>query len=159
VMTGMSVAQLFNRCQILSQGRARTPPTSDEAAALAFLQNPNWARARDALRHWSIQPNHRVFRREVLGLLLDSLDSAASGGHESLVSAVAAARERHRHRGRCVAARSIGSTLLLKGLEADYTVLLDVENLSPENLYVALTRGTRGMLVLSQQRWLGRMQT
>jgi hypothetical protein len=154
VMTGMAIAELTNRCEILGRGRARSPPTPDEVAALTFLRNPDWSQARDALRVWSVQPGRRVFRREVLELLLDSLDSAASGRQPSLLVATASARERRRHRGRPVSARAIGSTLLLKGLEADYTVLLDVEELSVQDLYVALTRGTRGMLVLSQQQRL-----
>jgi DNA helicase-2/ATP-dependent DNA helicase PcrA len=158
VMTGMGVTQLFDRCDVLTRGRARTPPNADETTALAFRDNPSWAQAREALSVWSTQPGRRVFRRDVLRLLLDSLHSVASGRHASLGAAAAAARERRRHQGRATSARSIGSTLLLKGLEADYTVLLDVENLSPADLYVAMTRGSRGMLVLSQERWLARAQ-
>lgn len=159
VMTGMGVTQLFDRCDVLARGRARTPPNVDETAALAFRNNPSWTQAREALSTWSTQPGRRVFRRDVLRMLLDSLRSAASGHHATLGAAAAAARERRRHSGRATSPRSIGSTLLLKGLEADYTVLVDVENLSPADLYVAMTRGTRGMLVLSQERWLARTQT
>lgn len=156
VMTGISVDPMVARCNTLRGGRARVPATPDEAAALAFLQQPDWAQARTTLHTWSGLPGRRVFRRAVLAMLLDSLASAASGRHPTVADAMAAARERHRHQGRPVAARAIGSTLLLKGLEADYTVLLDVERLTPAHVYVALTRGTRGMLVFSGERWLGR---
>lgn len=158
VMTGIAVNPMLARCDTLRAGRARVPATPDEAAALTFGHQPEWAQARTALRAWSMQAGRRVFRREVLAMLLDCFASAASGRQPSLTEAMAAALERRRHRGRPVTTRAIGSTLLLKGLEADYTVLLDLERLSPPHVYVALTRGTRGMLVLSRERWLGRVR-
>ncbi len=156
VMTGIAVNPMLTRCETLRAGRARVPATPDEAAALALIDHPDWSQAQAALRIWSVQAGRRVFRREVLAMLLDSLASTASGRQPSLPAAMAAAIERRRHQGRPVTNRSIGSTLLLKGLEADYTVLLDLEGMSPPHVYVALTRGTRGMLVLSRDRWLGR---
>jgi DNA helicase-2/ATP-dependent DNA helicase PcrA len=156
VMTGISVENIVTRCNTLRRGRARVAASPDETAALAFADRPDWDGAQNALRIWSSQADRRVFRREVLSIMIDTFASAASGGYPTLAEAMAAARERRRHRGRSVTARAIGSTLLLKGLEADYTVLLDVERLSPEHLYVALTRATRGMLVFSSERWLGR---
>lgn len=158
VMTGIAVNPMLARCETLRAGRARVPATPDEAAALAFVDHPDWSQARAALRIWSMQARRRVFRREVLAMLLDSFASVAAGRQPSLTAAMAAAIERRRHQGRPVTNRAIGSTLLLKGLEADYTVLLDLERLSPPHVYVALTRGTRGMLVLSRDRWLGRIR-
>lgn len=155
VMTGIAVNPMLARCETLRAGRARVPATPDEAAALAFVHHPDWSQVWAALRIWSMQAGRRVFRREVLAMLLDSLASVAAGRQPSLTAAMAAAIERRRHQGRPVTNRAIGSTLLLKGLEADYTVLLDLERLSPPHVYVALTRGTRGMLVLSRDRWLG----
>lgn len=156
VMTGISVEAIQRRCRTLRGGRARTPATPDEAAALAFEAQPDWHRASSALHAWSTQPGRRVFRREVLRMLLECLSSTAGGRHPSLRDALVAARERRRQQGRPVVSRAVGSTLLLKGLEADYTVLLDLEGLSPAHVYVALTRGTRGMLIFSRDRWLGR---
>ena len=127
-----------------------------EAAALAFMQLPDWSQARELLHTLRGVPGRRVFRRAVLAMVLDSLASAAAGRHATVTDAMTAARERSRHQGRPVSSRAIGSTLLLKGLESDYTVLVDVEQLSPAHVYVALTRGTRGTLVCSRQRWLGR---
>jgi hypothetical protein len=40
--------------------------------------------------------------------------------------------------GRPLARRSVGSTLLLKGLEAEVSVLLNADNLNARNLYVAM---------------------
>ena len=156
VMTGISVDSLLRRCETLQRGRARTPSTPDEAAALTFIAQPDWHQAGLTLRTWSAQTGRRVFRREVLRMILDCLSSAAADRHPALSDALSVARERRRHQGRPTTARAVGSTLLLKGLEADYTILLDLERLSAAHIYVALTRGTRGMLVFSRERWLGR---
>jgi DNA helicase IV len=43
----------------------------------------------------------------------------------------------------------VGSTLLLKGLEADISVVLNAGALNARNLYVAMTRGSRRVLVCS----------
>ncbi len=156
VMTGISVNDLSRRCETLRRGRGRTPATPDELAALAFLAEADWQQAAATLGAWSTQPGRRVFRREVLRMIIDSLNATASGSHPSLSDAMSAARERRRHEGRSATRRAVGSTLLLKGLEADYTILLDMERLSAAHVYVALTRGTRGMLVFSRNQWIGR---
>lgn len=46
--------------------------------------------------------------------------------------------------GRPLARRSVGSTLLLKGLEAEISVILDAEALDARNFYVAMTRLATG---------------
>jgi hypothetical protein len=42
-----------------------------------------------------------------------------------------------------------GSTLLLKGLEADVSVILNAAGLKRRNLYVAMTRGARRVVICS----------
>jgi len=59
------------------------------------------------------------------------------------------AREQSRVLGRSVPRRAVGSTLLLKGLEADVSIVLDTDVLDARNLYVALTRGSRRLVVCS----------
>ena len=48
-----------------------------------------------------------------------------------------------------MARRAIGSTLLLKGLEADVVVILHPEMMDAPNLYVALTLGARRLVICS----------
>jgi DNA helicase-2/ATP-dependent DNA helicase PcrA len=50
---------------------------------------------------------------------------------------------------RPVSRRSVGSTLLLKGLEADVAVVLEPQAMTTAHLYVALTRGARQLVVCS----------
>lgn len=157
VMTGVSVNEISRRCDTLQRGRARVPATPDENAALAFIAQADWRQAAATLGAWSTQPGRRVFRREVLRMLIDSMNATAAGRQPSLTDAMNAARERRRHAGRSATRRAVGSTLLLKGLEADYTILLDMERLSAAHVYVALTRGTRGLLIFSREQWIGRV--
>lgn len=59
-------------------------------------------------------------------------------------------RNRARHVGRRVDRRCLATTLLAKGLEFDHAVVLKVEEMDDaENLYVAMTRGSRSLTVLS----------
>jgi DNA helicase-2/ATP-dependent DNA helicase PcrA len=155
MMTGVDAAGTVARCNTLARGRARVPATANESMALQFRQRGDWTSAYELLKEWAASPERRVFRREVFSVVLQSLQTAGRDQELSLVAAVEAARERRRHRGRSVHHRAVGSTLLLKGLEADYVILLDVDNLSAAHVYVAVTRATRGLKVFSTNRWLG----
>lgn len=148
VMTGVRPAALLPRVESLRNGRARTPPTPAETEAVAFVAEPTIERALRVLDAFSNQPGSRVYRPEVLHGCQSAMHAAA-GGATDLLSAAILARERNRHRGRPIGRRSVGSTLLLKGLEADVAVVLNPELMTAQNLYVALTRGARHVVVCS----------
>jgi DNA helicase-2/ATP-dependent DNA helicase PcrA len=59
-------------------------------------------------------------------------------------------REENRLIGRPLPRRAVGSTLLLKGLEADLAVVLNADGLNGRNLYVAITRGSRALTICSR---------
>lgn len=156
MMTGIEVNRILARCATLQNGRGRNPANADETAALAFAANPTWHQAEATFRSWARAPGRRVFRQDVCHLVQESLNGAAIGRAASLREAAVAARERRRHQGRSLARRVVGSTLLLKGLEAEYAVLVDPEDLGPDHIYVALTRATRGTVVFSREQVVGR---
>jgi DNA helicase IV len=58
-------------------------------------------------------------------------------------------REQSRMIGRPLAKRTVGSTLLLKGLEAEVAVILNPAEMDKRHLYVALTRGAKKVVVCS----------
>src|SRR5690606_8203698 len=93
------------------------------------------------------QRDTRVYRPDVLHCCLAALRVA--GGEGGFLSAAIRARERNRHRGKPLGKRAIGSTLLLKGLEADVVVVLEPEQMTEQHLYVARTRGSRRVVVCS----------
>ncbi|MEX6503368.1 UvrD-helicase domain-containing protein [Pseudomonas zhanjiangensis] len=148
VMTGVRAANLRTRVESLRGGRARTPPTPAETEAVAFVAEPTLERAHRVLNVLADQPGSRVFRPEVLHCCRSAMQAVAGGAPDFLTAAIQA-RERNRHLARPIARRSVGSTLLLKGLEADVSVILHPELMTAQNLYVALTRGARQVVVCS----------
>jgi len=148
LMTQVSATNFLARVETIRQGRARTPPTPAEAAAVAFATAPSLGAALHLLQQLEQQAHARVFRPEMLHCCRSAMRAAAAGG-VTLLDAVLRARERNRHLGRPVSRRAVGSTLLLKGLEADVAVILHPEVMDAPNLYVALTRGARRLVVCS----------
>lgn len=148
VMTGVGAANLRTRVESLRAGRARTPPTAAEAAAIDFVAAPTLGQALRVIDTLAEQHGARVYRPEVLYCCRSAMQ-AVVGGAADFLSAAIQARERNRHLARPIARRSVGSTLLLKGLEADVSVVLHPELMTPQNLYVALTRGARHVVVCS----------
>jgi hypothetical protein len=69
-------------------------------------------------------------------------------------AAAVSVREQSRALGRPLSRRSVGSTLLLKGLEADVSVILHADDLNSRNLYVAMTRGSRRLVICSKKNLL-----
>lgn len=149
MMTNLSPTELLRRVESLTKGSAYKGASNMEAAALAFQASPSFATALTALKAFENAPNVRVFRPEVLYACKAALQSAAKGDC-SFQEAVARARERNRHLGRPAIRRAVGSTLLLKGLEADVAVVLNPAAMDARHLYVALTRGAKNLVVCSQ---------
>jgi DNA helicase IV len=52
--------------------------------------------------------------------------------------------------GRRLGRRTVGSTLLVKGLEAEVSVVLHASELDAPNLYVAMTRGSKLLVLCSK---------
>jgi len=148
LMTGVGATALLQRVQVLQHGRPRNPPTPIEAAALAFARDPGVAEALRLLQAFARQPGTHVYRPEVLRCCQAAMQVAARGSC-TLHAAALQARERQRHMSRPVARRAVGSTLLLKGLEADVAVVLEPQAMTAQHLYVALTRGARQIIVCS----------
>ncbi len=149
VMTGVGPAGFLDRVRTLQGGRARTPPTTAEKAALAFAARPGLDAALQLLQCLESQDGARVYRPEILHCCRSAMRAVTNG--QTFLEAVLHTRERNRHHGRPVSRRAVGSTLLLKGLEADVAVILQPEQMDGCNLYVALTRGAKRILVCSER--------
>jgi hypothetical protein len=72
----------------------------------------------------------------------------------SLHDAALRVREQNRMGGRPLPKRGVGSTLTLKGLEAEVAVILDVSEMGASHLYVAMTRGSRSLVICSKSQKL-----
>lgn len=148
LMTNLGGKKLLRRVESLSKGTARKGANVAEARALEFMKEPSYSMALAALQAFENADGVRVYRPEVLHVLQSALQLASEGKY-SFLEAILHAREHNRHLGRLVARRAVGSTLLLKGLESDVAVILNPACMNAQNLYVALTRGAKRLVVCS----------
>jgi hypothetical protein len=153
LMTNLERGELERRVLSLKAKTARNAASPVETAAMEYQAAPSLALALKLMRELEAAPSVRVFRPEVLRVFEFALEAAASG-QMSLYDAVVNARERSRHLAKSPGRRSVGSTLLLKGLEADVVVVLNPAVMTAKHLYVALTRGARKIVVCSPSQVL-----
>lgn len=113
---------------------------ADGAGDDALLALMDGFRCRDATR---------LYRREMFAAMHSALQIKMRRQDCSLVDAVWDVQNRIRHAGRKISKRSIGSTLLVKGLEFDHAVIVHTANMTAKDWYVALTRATTSLTILS----------
>ena len=152
-MTQVGSAAFLARIQTIRNGRSRSEPTLSEVAAIAFISEPSFDKVLKLISELEQQPNARVYRPEIFRCLNTALRNAFIKG-TTLIEEVLSARDSQRHNGRVISRRAVGSTLLLKGLEADVAVILNPEGMNAANLYVALTRGAKRLIVCSSSHEL-----
>ena len=150
LMTNVRTKEVLGRVRVLKDGRARKPPDDVEKAALHLTDFQSPETIANLLDACSRRKDTRVYRPELLRACQQALKISRSGPHcTSFSEAAIRVREERRAVGRRLPLVGIGSTLLLKGLEADHAVILDSVNLDSNNLYVALTRGSSTVTVCS----------
>jgi AAA domain len=93
-----------------------------------------------------------VFRREMLSAMRSALKIAISGENADLTDALWQVQNKIRHIGRHIGYRSVGSALLVKGLEFANVVVVHSPYMSRKDWYVALTRATHTLKVLAPQK-------
>jgi superfamily I DNA/RNA helicase len=94
-------------------------------------------------------------RDEIIFSLLRALKEA-SQNNISVYEAIKNSRNTIRRSGRKVHGKCIGTTLLTKGLEFDTVVILDAHRFEcPKNLYVALTRCCKKLIIFTECSTLG----
>ena len=150
VMTNVGPSDLIRRVDSLSRGTARREATETETAALAFQANPTPKLAVDLLVAIGRDTGVRQHRPAVLRACIRALNACDGTEENSFYETAIRAREHSRLMGRPLDRRVVGSTLLLKGLEADVAVILNAADLDAKHLYVAMTRGSKRLVVCSQ---------
>lgn len=148
VMTNCGIAEVNRRLDTLIRQTAKKPPNAIEEAALAFLGSATYSSAVELLHAMREGNGVRVYRPAILRAAL-AVFRAAEGANTSLVDAFVRVREESRFTGHTLPKRSVGSTLLFKGLEAEVAVVMDAHELDARNLYVAITRGSQLLVVCS----------
>ncbi|MCK6254344.1 UvrD-helicase domain-containing protein [Pseudomonas fragi] len=147
LLSGLSPENLIARTRSLDAGRAKTEASRIEEIALAYLRAPSHRSAAEMLDAFYDTADVFAFRPDIMRLCSKALRAV----NETVTFHAAAMRERERfrHLPRTMRPRSVGSTLLLKGLEADVAVILEPEKMNAKNLYVAMTRGSKQLFICS----------
>ena len=161
LMTGVDRSTLSPRVNTILAGRNRTPPSKVESAACSLATTGSNSSISELFHQLEEKQGTRIYRGGAYYALKDALNISINDEGLSLHSAMTMVRERRRHAGeRRIPQLAIGSTLLLKGLEADHVLILDTHNsngrpMNRDNLYVALSRGAKSITVISESSVLG----
>jgi DNA helicase-2/ATP-dependent DNA helicase PcrA len=78
-----------------------------------------------------------AFRPEPIRTLRQAMKMAQ--GVAGLAEAITATRERERRMGRRLPHYGMGTTLLVKGMDAEHVIVMDIAHMKATHLYVALT--------------------
>lgn len=154
VMANLGGTGTLERAREHLDGTSTTPPSDAEAAALRFAATPTHRCAFEFLSALNAQSGVRVHRPTMLRSCMKALAACPDDEQASFLAMAIKMREENRLLGRPVPARAVGSTLLLKGLESEVAVILDVQGMNSAHLYVAMTRGARKLVVCSARRKL-----
>ena len=128
----------------------QAPQFEMNLAVMDFLKRPSFQEAANLLEIMSKRPEVQVFRPLILESCIRTLRLRNEEKECSLLDAAIRIREKNRRAGRKLERRTVGSTLLLKGLESEVAVILEADMLDPQNLYVAVTRGSKALTVCSE---------
>jgi hypothetical protein len=150
MMTTVSAADLMHRIATIMRGAERREASGAERAAIAFLGNRTHKNVGTLLVEMNKEAGVRVYRPAVLQACLRALDMCHGPDGKTFHEAAVHMREQNRLLGRPLPRRAVGSTLLLKGLEAEVVVILNADDLNARNLYVAMTRGSKRIVVCSR---------
>ena len=150
VMTNTGAANLLSRVATLRAGRERRPASPVEALAVQLVEAPTYPVIADLLVEIGREHGVRTHRPAIMRGALRMLQSCGDCPEVAPAEAAVQERERSRLVGRPLAKRTVGSTLLLKGLEADTAVILDPSEMDCRHLYVAMTRGAKRLIICSR---------
>ena len=157
MMTNVAKTATLQRVESILNGQNRTPATNIEQALCDVATNSSRSNILEALQKLELKSGTRVYRKNAFDALKESVSIAINSPTISVFEAASSVRERLRHQGdKRIPNRAIGSTLLLKGLEADHCMILDAQanGMNANNLYVALSRGAKTITIFSRNAYI-----
>ncbi len=141
-IVGVSLKPFLRRIKEIHHGKQiRKPLTATEAAALAIVTSDSLKPVITLLDE--VRKAGRSFRSELIFALRESLQLRCQPGSPPLLECAWHVQERRRHAGRRHGYKIVTSTLLAKGLEYENAVVFLTEPATREDIYVALTRASR----------------
>nr|WP_250452521.1 UvrD-helicase domain-containing protein [Caballeronia sp. ATUFL_M2_KS44] len=151
VYSGADVAAKSRRAESLLNNpeRVRVPATPAEVALCSIARANSLSSVLDFLTCIEREAGVTVVRPELSYCVGAALRHCIERPEVHLDDAAFQIANARRERGRIIRNRSVGSTLLVKGLEFDHVVVTPEACTSRQHWYVALTRATRSIKVLS----------
>lgn len=134
-------------------GGTVAPESDADRAFLVARRSATFGDLARMLELWSTAPGRNLFRPDLLSVMIDGMRRTSEDGE--LKMSVLDVREAKRSSGRDIPALGIGSTLLLKGLEAERVLILDASSMNACNAYVALSRASKSVIVISDKSVIG----
>nr|WP_255468145.1 UvrD-helicase domain-containing protein [Achromobacter sp. UMC71] len=142
------------RGEVAKQSKGTKYPLVLHAANI-YLKEPTSAHLRAFFLALKANPDTSAYRRDLLYRFFNILKIHIDGGAATLTEAAKLYQRDMRHTGRPISHRKlIGTTLLVKGLEYDHAVILDADTLDAKDLYVAMTRGSKSLTIISSKHEL-----
>ncbi len=93
-----------------------------------------------------------LFRPDPIRLLKQAIAKRPSALVPEWRSILAEVKDQQRHVPHAEVRYGIGTTKVLKGLQTDHAVVMDVDKFDAADLYVALTRGSKALSVFSNEK-------
>lgn len=149
IMTNVDAQNFHRRIISLEKNTATRAPSIPETIALQFIKEPTPSNAAELLVSLNKEQDVKCHRPEIFRACVRSLNACSLEKSISFHDAAIATRESNRLHGRSLPKKAVGSTLLLKGLESDVSVILNTHEHNFSSLYVAMTRGSKRLIVCS----------
>lgn len=129
--------------------RSNTPNPATVGALIDVANDQSLAPALGAMQSIAAIEGPVLHRRELWRDMEKTIREHLAHPEPGLAETAWTVRDRGRQGGRRVEFRTVSRTLLVKGLEFDHAVVLNADAHSAPDLYVALTRASRTLTVLS----------
>lgn len=148
VATALSAATIRGEC---AKVQVNTKNPQVVRAANDFLELPSAHNLYIFIQCLKDAPETTLYARDLFYRLLKVLYLHRTELSASLEEAGKLFQLEFRHTGRPIKyPKLIGTTLLVKGQEYDHAVILDASSLPKKDLYVALTRGSKSLTIITK---------
>jgi hypothetical protein len=144
------------RGEVAKQAK-RTKYPSILNAANCYLTDPTTNNIRLFFCHLRDNPATKIYRRDLFNRFLHVLRIHIDEGSPTLLESAREYQREFRHSGRPIRhTKLIGTTLLVKGLEYDHAIIVDTDTLGLKELYVAMTRCSKSLTILTSKKKVGK---
>lgn len=146
---GTEMEPLLNLIRKGSRQRRTTRHALQFSSLWAVADSGSIHAVREALTVLRKTAGAVLHRRELFDALMESIDCCEGSCLSGLRDAAWKVRDRDRHRGRSLPMYGVATPLVVKGLEFDHAVVLDIESMNAAQAYVALSRAQKSLWIVA----------